>query len=94
MLGMTEEDFPDTEVWPCNEAAVDVFQASLTQWRVGMGGATGLDYAALPVCMDMVGVDAADRPGVFNDIRVMEAEALAEMREQREEREKREKAHG
>ena len=48
-----------------------------TQWRVGMAGATGLDYAALPVVMRLVGVPAADRADVFDAIRTMEDAALA-----------------
>ncbi len=47
------------------------------QWRTGMGGATGLDYSAVPVVMDMVGVKGKRRRReVFRDVRVMEKEAL------------------
>ena len=35
---------------------LNVFVAMSTQWRVGNNGATGLDYAALPVVEDRVGI--------------------------------------
>lgn len=55
-----------------------------TQWRVGMAGATGMDYAAMPVVMDMVGVEGANRPDVFASVQLMEQEALATMAENRD----------
>jgi len=55
-----------------------------TQWRMGAGGATGLDYGVLPNVMRLVGVPVKDRPGVFQDIRVMESEAIAVMAEARD----------
>ncbi len=55
-----------------------------TQWRIGMAGATGLDYAAMPVVMDMVGVGRKSRPEVFASVQIMEQEALATMAENRE----------
>lgn len=50
-----------------------------TQWRVGMSGATGLDYNALPVVMRMNGVRPADRASVFDGVRTMEDTALMQM---------------
>jgi len=60
--------------------AVDVFIAMSTQWRVGYVGATGLDYAALPMVMRMAGVLPGDRREVFDQVRVMEDAALSLMR--------------
>ena len=51
-----------------------------TQWRVGMSGATGLDYAALPVVMRLVGVSPAERAEVFAGVQTMEQAALEFMR--------------
>lgn len=48
----------------------------LRQWRVGMGGPVGFDYAALPVVEKRVGVKKRDRREVFEAIQVMEDEAL------------------
>lgn len=55
-----------------------------TQWRIGMNGATGLDYSSLPAVMDMLGLEGEDRSQAFRDVRVMEREALAVMAEARE----------
>lgn len=57
-----------------------------TQWRTGACGATGLDYGVLPGVMRLVGVPAKDRQTVFQDIRVMESEALAVMADMRDNR--------
>lgn len=83
-LGLTLDDLEDTvEILPDCAAAVDVFLAMATQWRTGMAGATGLDYSAVPVVLRLYGVPAKDRADVFDDLRVMEAEALKVMGEQR-----------
>lgn len=74
------------EVYPENWPAVELFAAMGTQWRTGMAGATGLDYAALPAVMDMLGVDVDERRSRFSELRVMERAALTEMNEQREAR--------
>ena len=87
-LGFDPEDFDEEdniiEVWECNADALYVFESMATQWRVGMAGATGLDYAAMPVVMDMVGVERKRRPEVFSSVRIMETEALATMAENRD----------
>lgn len=79
-LGFDPEDFDESdmviEVWECNADAFYVFEAMWTQWRIGMAGATGLDYAAMPVVMDMVGVKKKRRPEVFASVRIMENVAL------------------
>ena len=64
------------EVWPENWQALETFSALQTQWRIGMGGPTGLDYAVLPAVMDLQHIPAPDRPALFDSLRVMEAEAL------------------
>lgn len=65
-----------TDIWPENWAALDVFSALQTQWRVGMAGPTGLDYAVLPVVMDLQGIDPAERAECFAGVQEMEREAL------------------
>jgi hypothetical protein len=64
----------EIEIWPENWPAVEVFSAMLTQWRIGMGGPTGLDYAALPAVMDLLEVER--RTECFAGLQVMESEAL------------------
>ena len=50
-----------------------------TQWRVGVGGATGLDYGALPMVLRFLGVKRAEWSAVWDSVRVMERAALEEM---------------
>lgn len=49
-----------------------------------MGGATGLDYTAVLAVMREYGWSKAKRRRIFEDVRVMEAEALAVMAENRD----------
>ena len=85
MFGFSPEDYDETvEVWPDNWKAFLVMDSMGTQWRTGACGATGLDYGVLPNVMRLVGVSAKDRPSVFQDIRVMESEAIAVMAQARD----------
>ena len=69
------------EIWPDNWLPVEVFISMGTQWRTGMAGPTGLDYGVLPDVMPLRGVPKAERAEVFDWIRMMEGEALDQMRE-------------
>jgi len=85
VFGLSSSDVNDAfEVWPDNWQAFLVMDSMGTQWRTGACGATGLDYGVLPKVMKLVGVPAKDRPGVFQDIRVMESEAIVVMSEARD----------
>lgn len=64
------------ETWPDTQAAIHLFLDMSTQWRSGFSGRTGLDYAALPTVLDLRGIPAAEREGLFDDLRVMEIETL------------------
>lgn len=78
-FGMTPEDYEaedNINLWPENWLSFIVFTGMSTQWRVGMSGVIGFDYSALKVVMKYKGVKKAQRKDVFNDIQVMEAEAL------------------
>jgi len=66
----------ETEVWPENMPAINLFSQLSTQWRVGMNGPTGLDYNVLFVCLDRMKLPDQDREWLFDDIRAIEAEAL------------------
>lgn len=80
---MTKADIPEVEhevladIWP----ALRVFEAMSTQWRVGMGGPVGLDYNAIPPVATMLGMKRREITDLFQDLRVMEAEALLVMSE-------------
>jgi hypothetical protein len=56
--------------------AINLFSQLSTQWRTGMNGPTGLDYNVLFVCLDRLKLPDQDREWLFDDIRVIEAEAL------------------
>lgn len=48
-----------------------------TQWRrVPFGGASGIDYSALPAVMDLRRIKRKQRPALFDAIRTMEEAAL------------------
>lgn len=72
------------EVWPDCWPAFTLFEAMSTQWRVGMGGAVGLDYNSLPLVAKYMEVADEDMPLAFNDLRIMEAEVLKKMSEARD----------
>jgi hypothetical protein len=67
---------------------IDLYAAAQTQWRVGMGGATGLDYAGLEALGRLRGtlID----PDTFGLLQVCERAALRAMSD----RQKREAPHG
>lgn len=64
---------------------MNLFIAMSTQWRTGFNGATGLDYAVLPVVRQAQSppIPDDDWPDTFDALRVLEAEALSVMREAR-----------
>jgi len=81
--GLTEDDLDiGADIWPENLQAYELFSALRTQWRVGMAGATGLDYSAVPTVLRLQGVPRADWPQLFEDLRVMESAALQAMRQE------------
>ena len=85
-MGLTREDMGDgIEVWPENEGATGAFIAMQTQWRAGMGGATGLDYNAIPAVLRLTGVVRGDWSDTFECLRIMESEAMKVMNEARHE---------
>jgi len=69
------------EIWPDNWLAVEVFISMGTQWRTGVSGATGLDYGVLRDVMALRRVPDDDQPELFDWLRLMEGEALGQMRD-------------
>lgn len=71
-------------VWPEHGLVLEVFLALSTQWRIlaHMAGSTpmGLEYAAIPPVLEMMGVVKADWPPIFADLRVIERAALDTLR--------------
>ncbi len=79
-IGLLREDVMDTsdfEVWPENWVPFLVFSEVSTQWRVGAGGATGLDYVAVKWVMDLMKIKK--KYEVLRAIRTMESSALKTM---------------
>lgn len=86
MFGLKPEDLEEEiELWEINREPFTVFNSLSTQWRMGMNGATGLDYAVLPTVMDFLEVPADNRKQVFLDLRAMEQAALRAMADARDE---------
>jgi hypothetical protein len=77
-MGLKREGAADEPgVWPEHVQAVEVFAALLTQWRMGpMGGVVGLDYSAIPPTLELMGVAPDNRRELFEQLRVMENEAV------------------
>ncbi|OZI23621.1 hypothetical protein CAL26_09270 [Bordetella genomosp. 9] len=78
---MTLDDVagPPVEVWPGHEEALSLFLSIRTQWRVGMAGATGLDYGVLFHKMDRMGLSPERYEELEEEVRIMENAALDEM---------------
>lgn len=70
-------------MWPENWQAWSLFCQVSTQWRVGMGGATGLDYGAVYPLLDRIAQDAAEWMDLFEDLQILERAALKQMSENR-----------
>ena len=70
-------------MWPDNHAAFILFNNLSTQWRIGMGGPTGLDYAAVYPLLDRAAKDPQEWDELFSDIQVMEGAALKQIDENR-----------
>jgi len=79
-IGLSREDVEDNsdvEVWPENWVAFKVFNKVSTQWRMGPGGPTGLDYNPLFSMMKCMKVKPT--PAIMDRIRVLESTALSIM---------------
>lgn len=60
-----------------------VFDSVFTQWRVGMGIPTGLDYAAVYPFLDRAAKDPQEWDEMFSDIQVMEGAVFKQMSDNR-----------
>lgn len=61
-----------------------VFDSMATQWRIGVGGPTGLDYNVIPMILQSLELEEVAIKEIFPSLRVMESEALTVMAEERE----------
>jgi len=92
-LGLLDRQEPErvAYLWPDNVLAWNCWQGVQTQWRVGMGGATGLDYAGVRAFLDEQQLAGDERREVFAGIQACERATLEVWAEQRE-REQQERA--
>lgn len=74
-----EDEFAPVEVWPENWPIFGLFRRLQSQWHTGMAGATGLQYASAYPLLDRTFPEQADWDEAFEQLRVMESAALAEM---------------
>lgn len=71
-------------LWPDNLVAWQCWQGVQTQWRVGMGGATGLDYAGVRAYLELQDLPPDERREVFAGLQACERVTLDVWAEQRE----------
>lgn len=72
-------------LWPCNVLVFRVWQKLQTQWRAGVAGNTGLDYASVIAYMRSVArIPSKQWDDTFAGLQAMEAAALEAWSESRE----------
>lgn len=75
---MAGEEF---EVWPENWETVQIFLSLATQWNfTSSGEIIGLRYEAVFATMRLLNVATRKMPAIFQNLRIMEASALREIR--------------
>lgn len=83
-LGLKLSTLEETvDIWIDNFDSFLLFDAMSTQWRVGMAGCVGLDYTALPMVERRLEIKSTKEH--FDDLRIMEQEAMTTMRESQDE---------
>lgn len=89
--GLSDDDFEtqaeashfELFVWEENRLAFEVFCFMDTQWRSGMGGQYGLDYAVLYQKLDRMNLKPDAYEQLFEDVRSMEFAHLKAVEEYR-----------
>lgn len=82
-MSVAEMEGPPLGVFSDNWPAALLFVRMGTQWRVGFGGRTGLDFAVLYHRMDRMGLAPDAYAQIEDQIMTMEDVALRTMSEQR-----------
>lgn len=78
-----QDDAAAYHLWPCNVCVWRLWLGVQTQWRSGMAGRTGLDYAGVRVVVDRR-MPRRQRGEAFDALCSMERAALRAWGEQRE----------
>lgn len=78
LAAQSAEPEPDelAYLWPCNVATWNVWCDVQSQWRHGMAGRTGLDYAGVRAHLDELGLAGDDRRFAYDGIRAAERATL------------------
>lgn len=77
-----QEPDPPIYLWPCNLPVWQLWQCVQTQWRTGMAGRTGLDYAGVIRYLERFGrIAKREQAAAFECLQVMERAALEEWAE-------------
>lgn len=82
MWGLLPSDVPAVEVFEENLPVFDLFCYMSTQWLIGPGGATGLNYMVAHHKLDREKLDPEEYETRMEGLRIMEQAALTAMREQ------------
>lgn len=95
-FGLVADDGDDGpplfHLWPEHREALDCWFGIQTQWRVGMAGATGLDYAGVEAYLRLRMVRApARRVRLLHELQVMERATLDEWHRMQAERDRRQR---
>ena len=69
------------EVWEEHWESIMFFLKMMTQWRTTMSGVIGLDYSVLQMLFDLYDID--NRKEIFENIQVMEQEAMIHMNKEK-----------
>ena len=65
-------------LWPEHVSTLELWFRVQTQWRFGMAGPTGLDYAGVESAMRLLSLPLRKRRALFNNLRTMERATLHE----------------
>lgn len=76
VIELPEEPVEEIYLWPENVRAWNTFQSAQSQWIVGMGGATGLNYPGVESMLRMCGIPRREWPDLFGLIQEMERATL------------------
>lgn len=80
------EDFPEpppAEVWGENWEPLWLFIENMTQWRVGQGGPTGLDYNVFHAILNRKNLTSEQFDQFMRDIGICERVALRMIHQKR-----------
>lgn len=73
---------PEVEVWEENWPAIQLFMRYRTQWRMGMGGPVGLDYAVILHDLGRRGLSQSEHDDLMGKLQVIEDAALSQIHRQ------------